>query len=71
MSGFEARMMVDNPDEVRVTMKITMSVGQWCELRDQLQSKFPSVHLSATINDLLMKIRKVEYPDLERPEPTP
>lgn len=64
-------MCVEDPDDVRVKMTISMTVREWCELRDQLELEMPSLQLAAKITDLLIKIRKIEYPDLEKPEPTP
>ena len=56
-----ARFMIEAPDEIQATMKITMSVKDWCELRDQLAQKWPSSRLSAAINSVLAEARKVYY----------
>ena len=57
----KARFMIEQPDEVQATMKITMTVKEWCELRDQLQSKWPSSRLSLAITQVLAEARKVYY----------
>lgn len=57
----KARFMIEAPDEIEATMKITMSVKEWTELRDQLQSKWPSSRLQSAITDVLSQARKVYY----------
>lgn len=57
----KARLMIENPDEVEATIKLTMSLKQWDELRSQLDNKFPSLRLSMVITDLLSQGRRVFY----------
>lgn len=57
----KARFMMESPDEIEATMKITMSVKEWTDLRDQLQQKWPSSRLQGAITDLLAQARKVYY----------
>lgn len=57
----QARFMIEKPDDVEATMKITMSVREWTELRDQLADKWPSSWMSGAITDLLSQARKVYY----------
>jgi hypothetical protein len=62
----KARFMIERPDEVEVTMKITMTAKEWCNLRDQLEGKWPSSRLSQAITHVLSEARKVYYaPDLD------
>lgn len=61
----QARFMIEKPDEIVATMKLTMPVKEWEELRDQLSSKWPSHDFSRAINDLLSQARKVVYPSVE------
>lgn len=61
----KARFMIEKPDEVEATMKITMSVKKWTELRDRLSDDYPAWELSAKINDLLAQARKVFYPTID------
>lgn len=55
------RFMIEAPDEVEATMKITMTVKEWTELRDQLKNEWPSWKLSLAINQVLTEARKVYY----------
>ena len=59
--SISTRMMVENPDQVQVTIKMTMSMKEWTVLRDQLKSEWPSARLSSHITDVVGKIRKVVY----------
>lgn len=61
----KSRFMVENPDDIEMTMKITMTVGDWTKLRDQLQQKYPSWRLSGMITNLLSQARKVFYEEHE------
>lgn len=61
----KARFMVESPDAIEATMKITMSVKDWTDLRDQLAQKWPSSRLSSAITDLLAQARKVYYAEHE------
>lgn len=57
----ECRFMIDEPSEIEATMKITMPIKEWEELREQLQQAYPAWRLSAAISDLLSQARKVFY----------
>jgi len=59
--GMKTRFLFENPDEVQCTLKITMSMKEWCDLRDQLATKWPSARLSSHITDILSKARAVYY----------
>lgn len=67
----KARFMVESPDEIEATMKITMTIREWTELRDQLANKWPSSRLSSFITDLVMQARKVYYAEHEALKETP
>ena len=61
-----ARFLIESPDEIEATMKITMTVKEWTELRDQLAEKWPSSRLSRAITNVLSEARKVYYaPDTD------
>lgn len=64
----KARFMAESPDEIVMTMKLTMSLKQWSDLRDQLESKWPAIDLSRKISDLLTQGRKVFYAKMEDEE---
>lgn len=57
----KARFMIEAPDDIQATMKITMSVKEWIELREQLQQKWPSSRLSQAITHVTAEARKVYY----------
>ena len=56
-----ARFMFENPSDIEATMKITMSIKEWENLRDQLAERWPSARLSMCITSLLSEARKVAY----------
>jgi hypothetical protein len=53
--------MIENPKEIECTMKITMTMSEWENLRDQLENKWPSSRLSSAITSVLIETRKVYY----------
>ena len=57
----KARFMIENPDNIEATIKITMTVKEWVELRDQLEHKWPSSRLSDAITSVVIEARKVYY----------
>jgi hypothetical protein len=57
----KARFMIEEPDKIEATMKITMTVKEWTELREQLSRNWPSCRLSAAITSVLIEARKVYY----------
>ena len=57
----KARFMIESPGEIEATMKITMAVKEWEDLRDQLEQKWPSSRLSSAITSLLSEARRVIY----------
>lgn len=59
----KARFMIEDPDSIQATMKITMSVKEWTDLRDQLENKWPSSRLSSAITQVIIEARKVYYAD--------
>jgi hypothetical protein len=56
---------VENPDDVLMSMTITMTVKQWTELQQQLQNTWPSWVLSSRITTLIHQARKVFYAEQE------
>jgi len=57
-----ARFLMEAPDEIEATMKITMKLKEWTELRDQLQEVWPSSRLSSAITSVIADARKIFYP---------
>lgn len=60
-----ARMKLENPNEIEVTLTVTMTAKKWCELRDQLETKWPSWELSSAITNLLGNVRKIVWDENE------
>lgn len=63
-----ARFMLEKPEEVQATMKITMTLRQWIDLREQLDQKWPSAGLSQKITELVCEARKVFYSTIDEKE---
>lgn len=57
----KARFMIEEPAEIQCTMKITMSMKEWEDLRSQLENKWPSSRLQQAITHVLSEARKVYY----------
>ena len=57
--------MIENPQEIEATLKLTMSIKEWEDLRDQLENKWPSSRLSDYITDVITQARKVYYAEQE------
>lgn len=57
----KVRFMIESPQDIEATMKITMPVKEWEDLRDQLAEKWPSSRLSIAITSLLCDARRVIY----------
>ena len=49
----KARLLIENPNDVEGTVKLTMKMSEWEALREQLQNAWPSSQLSYAITDLL------------------
>jgi hypothetical protein len=53
---------VEKPEDVEVTISITMPVSEWEKLRGQLPGReWPSVTFFNAINDAVSKIRRTVY----------
>lgn len=52
-----ARIMIESPHDVVVTLKITATIRDIEDLRDQLNKSYPSWVLSAILSDAIMKAR--------------
>lgn len=61
----KGRMKIERPDDVEVTLTITMTAKKWCEIRDQLANKYPSWQLSSLITNTLATVRKIVWEDTD------
>ncbi len=61
----KSRFMIENPASIEATLKVTMTIKQWTELRDQLTSAWPSWKFGQAINELLSAALKVYYTEQE------
>lgn len=62
-----SRMHIDEPQNVNVTMSITMTVAAWKKLKDQLNRDYPGFRLGQAINDMVSAVETKFYaePELE------
>jgi hypothetical protein len=44
---------VENPDDVEFTLTITMPLGEWKRLKDQLANSYPAWKLGHAISDMI------------------
>jgi hypothetical protein len=64
-----ARMMVERPDDMEMTLKVGMTMKEWDVLRDQLHrlrdmgEGNPTTSLIFAINQMMTVARKVFYAD--------
>lgn len=64
----EGNFSAKNPDKIQMEMRITMPMGDWKRLRDQLRSserstEYPSWQLRTDIDCMVQKAEKEFYPD--------
>lgn len=52
-------------EKLNASMTITMSVGQWEELRQQLDNKYPSWKLSSAIGNLVRRAKEHFYEEVD------
>lgn len=56
--SFKCTMKVTTPEEVEVTLSITMKLIDWRILREQLATEHPSWQLSAAIVNLIDEVKQ-------------
>ncbi|WP_186095645.1 hypothetical protein [Burkholderia gladioli] len=49
----KAKFKIERPDDVPMTLTLTMTGGQWKKLRDQLPREYPSWKLSSVITEMV------------------
>jgi len=61
-----AKATAENPDSIEFTVQITMPLGEWKLLREQLNNiRSPARQLSSEIIDIIIQAEKNFYPSLE------
>lgn len=61
-----ARMKVEKPEELVMTLTLTMSMKEWEDLRGQLGQGYPTWRLTSAINNMLSAARKIYFaPDMD------
>ena len=61
----KAKLKLENPDDMIATIKLTMTIREWRELKDQLPDKYPSWKLGSIIFDVIDKAEKTFYSEDE------
>ena len=54
----KTQFRIENPDNVQMTLTVTMTAGEWKTLRDQLQTTYPSWKLSSAISNMVNSATK-------------
>lgn len=49
----KTQFRIENPNNVQMTLAVTMTAGEWKILRDQLKSTYPSWKLSTAITNMV------------------
>ncbi|WP_186065956.1 hypothetical protein [Burkholderia gladioli] len=55
----KAKFKIERPDDVPMTLTLTMTGGQWKRLREQLTNIYPSWKLSNTIDAMVRQASAV------------
>lgn len=55
----KAKFRIENPDDVEATITITMKIGEWKEIKDQLARQHPSWKLASAITQTIRSAEKV------------
>ena len=58
---FDAHMMVERPGDIVMTLKLSMNMTEWEELREQLTRGHCSLQLSAAISNMLAAAHKIYF----------
>ncbi|MCD1645190.1 hypothetical protein [Aurantimonas coralicida] len=58
-----AQMTFTEPEKIRATLQITMTLEEWEDLKNQLVDEHPSWKLSSAISDVLSPTRHVAFTD--------
>lgn len=65
----KATIKIQRPEDVEVSMTLTMPLREWIELQTQLPSKYPAWRFSAAINALVSQAKAQFTVEHEVPAP--
>lgn len=54
-------LSVEDPDAIEMTMRITMPLKSWRELKDQMPTEWPAMGLREKITDMVIKAERHFY----------
>jgi hypothetical protein len=57
----DGRFMAEEPEDIVYTLKLTATLKEWTELREQLSQKWPSSRLNCIITEMVLQARNVMY----------
>ena len=57
----EARVQINNPDEVMATVTVTMPLRDWRGLKSQLCNAYPSWKFGSVISDVIRQAEQSFY----------
>ena len=60
-----ADFTVINPEKIEMELTITMSLGQWIKLQDELPDEWPACDLNSKIDDMIRQAEAHFYPKQE------
>jgi hypothetical protein len=60
-----AKLTVENPQEIEMTLTVTLKLRDWLVLKAQLADSWPSWHLSQQIADMSRLAQTTFYPKTE------
>lgn len=60
-----AKFQTESPDEISMTLTMTMPLGQWKKLRSQLAQDWPSWDVGRQISDMVRQAEEKFYPTSE------
>lgn len=65
----KAAFQIQSPDEVQVSMTLTMSLKDWRRLREQLAAQYPAWYVGRAISELVGKATEAFHAKHDVTEP--
>lgn len=56
-----AKIIVERPEDIEMTLKLTMPISEWDRLRGQLSLGYPAWKLTSAINEMILRARATYY----------